>query len=239
VEYVDEIKLKTRKRKLMTTWPFMSTEFHLGQHRIPQKNQIMICYFPGCGVQFLSSILSCSESLFGKTHFDFLENKYKTKNIDTEWQNILRNNFNPIFNCVQGRYFTFNDWLSFDRIIYINYEPKNKVETDWLLFRRNFVDAPSMRNDTIMDVTIRYDKELYSFLKRNNKEFYEFPHLSIATGKNFEFEINKCLKYFGFTEIDNTISKKLWKTWFNLNLNKGKIAPHIPYHVDNGTYDVV
>ena len=222
------------------TWPYMSTAYHL-KDRLPQPEHIMICYFVGTGANFISRVLSCSESLYGEKHFDVIGGKFKNlkkEEIDGDtWFKISKGSYHPIFNGAHARFFNFDDWLNFPKVMYIDFDTDNDLEVDWLLKRRNYLTNSSIQRDVLCDVSIRYEKELIKYLKQNKKDFYTFPHISLLNGNTFAKEINKCCGYYNFEKINEEKIIAEWKRWMKANLKLVKEHDDIPYHETNGPYD--
>ena len=222
------------------TWPYMSTAYHL-KDRLPQPDHIMICYFVGTGANFISRILSCSASFYGEQHFEIIGKKienFKENEIeDDTWLKLLKGFYHPIFNGAHARFFNFDEWLNFPKVMYIDFDTNNEFEVDWLLKRRNYLHGSSLQSDVLCDASIRYEKELIKYLKSNKKEFYTFPHSAILDGKKFVKEINRCCDYYNFKKINNEKIIIEWKRWMKSNLKLAKKYPDIPYHETNGPYD--
>jgi hypothetical protein len=200
------------------TWPFI---LHNAIHKKTiTKKPLVILYFPLTGGEFLAKILSCCDEFYGSDYFDFLEKYYKSS--DDDWLATYENGHHDSIFPAHARYHTFDEWFGFENIIYIDYS-LSEIETDWLKLRKSFIKN-SVSNDLFADLQIRYEKELISYFKNNNKKYFNFPLSSFLNGIDFANAVNECILGYGLTPLDTIKVKKIWKQWMNLNMKKAKNA---------------
>lgn len=195
-------------------WPFFPHE--LQHHKTIEENPITILYYPLTGGEFLANVLSCCNEFNGESYFDVLENYYTFK--PERWVYTYENNHHPKIFPAHSRYYTFNEWLQVDKLIYINYS-LSKQETNWLLFRKNFI-VNTVWDDKFADLQIKYEKELINFLNLNNKPYFDFPLVSFFKEKTFVEKVNECVIYFNLSRLDQIKLAKLYKTYKKLNYEK-------------------
>jgi hypothetical protein len=195
-------------------WPFVPLE---NQHnKVLDSNPAIILYYPLTGGEFLAKILSCSRSLYGDEYIEYLKSYYVPKGSD--WLDTYEDGHHPKLFPSHARYFTFNEWLQFDKIVYINYELTER-ETKWLLYRKNFI-VNSVSNDLLADLQIKYEKELISFLD-NKKTYYNFRLTAFLNQQDFVTNINNCLQFLEYETINKNDIAALYKTYMQLNFKIG------------------
>jgi len=181
-------------------------------------DDLIILYFPTAGGQFLANVLSCSEDYYGQYYYENLKSVYNNEIKD--WISECENLHHELILPLHPRFYTFNKWLSFSKIIYIKF-----VQTDtqikWLRVRNKFINN-SIKSVEFADLQLKYEYELIDFFKINNKKYYEFSLDCFFNGKHFLNEVKNCCNYYSIKIIDDEIVYNLWKIWMKLNLRLGK-----------------
>jgi hypothetical protein len=196
------------------TWPLLSHQ--LQHNKKIADDPIVILYFPLAGGEFLAKILSCCAELYGESYFDFLKNYYSYK--ESDWLSTYEDDHHEKLFPAHARYFTFNEWLNFDKIIYINYN-LSQQETDWLLFRKSFIYNTVYINQ-FADLQIKYEKEVLNFFHDNNKSYFDFPLTCFLNENDFINKVNECLSYLNLTKLDKNKVLQIYKMYMKLNIKK-------------------
>jgi hypothetical protein len=217
---------------MINTWPFTPIENLLSVQRIPHKDSLLIAYFPMTGGHLLANILSCSEKYFGPDFFNKLDEIYSAEapNIPKfAWRKAYEGKFHKNITAAHPRFFSFNEWLNFEKLIYIDWDLSNEKETKWLLFRRNFVES-SGSDDNMVDAQIKYEKELIRFLDEKNKNYFKFPHSAFLNGNKFTIEINKSLEFFNLNPLNKDRIYNVWKNWWKANHKMGAKSNQVGFN---------
>ena len=187
---------------------------------IPNKNQIFITYFPMTGGNFLAQVLSCSSSLYGKSHIDFLLNNYDKKL--PKWDGYHGNYHSSLYET-HTRYFDFGFFKEFPTLVLIDFT-ETKPENDFISFRLKFHTKSTLYNNlNFSNLQLRYHRELVKYLDINNKIYYKFPFTSFLTENKFVESINECINFLDFEPINNDDIKQLYKNWRKANNRLAKV----------------
>jgi hypothetical protein len=216
---------------MTNTWPFIPIENLLSANRIPQEDSLLIAYFPMTGGHLLANILSCNDEYFGQDFFNNLDEIYSAEAPDVpnfRWRKAYEGKFHRKITAAHPRFFSFDEWLNFEKIIYIDWDLSNEKETKWLLFRRNFVES-SGSDVNIVDVQIKYEKELIRFLDERNKQYFKFPHSAFLNGNKFATEVNNSLKFFQLNPLNEERIYNIWKKWWKANTKMGAKSSPISF----------
>ena len=221
---------------MKTSWPYFPIDQQLPPHFLPTPDKIVISYFPMTGGHFLARVLSCSDDLYGEEFFYKLGANYKTKfEIDPNknqyaWRKAYEGKYHPNLTTLHPRFLTFDQWMKIEKLIFVDIQFTEK-ETNWLLFRRNFVGS-SAQHDQLADVQIKYEKELLRFLENNKKIFYKFPHAAFLKKQYFSDQINNCLDWLNLKTLDEKMIHEVWTVWWKLNHRLGgKQKTMKPLHI--------
>lgn len=209
---------------MTANFPFMPLEDHYNGSI--SYDDIIILYYPLTGGRFLANSLSCSDSFIGQENYSILEDLYDNKETfdkTTEWYDVYDKNLHHNkFILSFARYFLFEEWIKFKNIIYIDFT-FSKKELDFLNFRKDFIISSVTNNYAMADLQMKYQLELISFFKKNNKKYFSFGFDNFLNRKNFSIKINECLTWLNCKTVDSNRIEKIWNLWWKSNL-KVKLA---------------
>jgi hypothetical protein len=180
---------------------------------MPNNNQIFITYFPMTGGNFLAQVLSCSPSLYGKSHIDFLLNNYEKKL--PQWDGYHGNYHSSLYET-HTRYFDFDFFNTFPTLVLIDFT-ETMQENNFISFRLKFHKTSTLHNKHISNIQLRYQRELVKYLDNKNKIYHKFPFTSFLNENKFVLSINSCVKFLNLNSIDNGAVAKLYKNWRSAN----------------------
>jgi len=201
----------------LPTFPFISEEILFDEGPVPTPENIIILYYPNASGNFLARVLSCSNNLYGEDYADFIKNNYSTlENKNKIWEKSYEGSYHPLFSTVHPRFYNFDEFLKFPKIVHINYTLSDQ-ETSLIKFRRKFTKT-SATCPYLADLQIRYEIELMKFFKNINKEIYSFPFSAFLNAKIFAQEVNKLLLHLDLEIIKENIIVDLYNFWWKLNI---------------------
>ena len=143
---------------------------------------------------------------------------YKDNNIDSKWWTQREDDFimDPDIEFVKGHSYRFKHFLdNYDKMILLSCNTQK--EKDLLESRVGHVKHGIMNNPFLIDVRVFYLQELYDYLVRNKKDFYNIPFADVWDVKKFPATMIGCLEWLGLPHDENKI-KYAQKQWIKSNI---------------------
>jgi len=118
---------------------------------------------------------------------------------------------------LKGHHFPFKDFMHYDNMVFISCNTEKEKEL--AESRVAHVKHGIMNNPYLIDIRLKYLRELLSYLKNNKKDLFEIPYGDIWDTKKFPETMSKCLKWLGLTSDKEKI-KFAQKHWLKSNIIK-------------------
>ena len=202
-------------------WPFLTPEQIFADVPIPTDENVLILFYPLTGGSFLPTVISCHESYYGKQYLEEMIAKYDTEWVlddddKDQWYKKLEFKNHPHFQKIHPRFYRFDDVLNFpNKMIYIDYGFSQEEENFVQMRIKGHYDVTMLRLDDgfYADIQMKYEKELISYLDRNNKVYHKISFASFLTTQNFVSEVYKVFDYLGLSYLEENDIARLHKSW--------------------------
>jgi hypothetical protein len=171
---------------------------------------IHIVYEPLLAGNLIAQIISMF-SMNKEQNFDLYD-----ENDKEFWtQREAKFTLDPNIEFVKGHHYRFKHFLNYDNMIFCSCNTQK--EKNLLEKRVAHVKHGIMNNPYLIDIRVFYLQELYDYLIRSKKDFYNMPYEDVWDTKKFPTTMINCLKWLNLPYDEEKI-KYAQKKWIKSNI---------------------
>jgi hypothetical protein len=160
------------------------------------------------GGQFVGQVFSASNG----SDIDF--ELYDNSDISWDERELMFSTLSTV-NVDWSHMLSFSQVAEMDNLVFISCNTDQDLQ---LLHRRNKYISTQMRNYRIMDVRLRYHRELFNYLVDKKIDFIEIQFNEFWEGNKFLNKIQQCMQKFDI-HFDKNLITNAHKKWVYANIN--------------------